>query len=254
MVRPKKNLGQHFLVNDIIAQRTAEAVNRNEYPILEIGPGKGKLTGFLLDIFPDNITVVEIDTESVAYLNEYIGALSGKIIEGDFLSLDLDQYFDKKVNIVGNFPYNISSQILFRMLEYRKKVPLLVGMFQKEVADRVVAPPGTKTYGILSVLIQAFYNTSYLFTIQPGSFFPPPKVKSSVIKLERNERENLDCDETLFFKVVKLAFNQRRKILRNSIKSVLPDNIAQNEIFNMRPEQLGHKDFEHICNLIERNS
>jgi 16S rRNA (adenine1518-N6/adenine1519-N6)-dimethyltransferase len=254
MVRPKKNLGQHFLVNDGIAQRTAEAVSKNGFPILEIGPGKGKLTGFLLNIFPDNVTVIEIDTESVAYLNENTKELVGRIIEGDFLNFDLDNYFGKKVNIVGNFPYNISSQILFRILTYRKKVPQLVGMFQKEVADRVVAPPGSKTYGILSVLIQAFYNTSYLFTIQPGSFFPPPKVKSAVIKLERNNRENLDCDEQLFFKVVKLAFNQRRKTLRNSIKSVLPETITQNEVFNLRPEQLGHKDFEHICILIERNS
>ncbi|PLX19692.1 MAG: 16S rRNA (adenine(1518)-N(6)/adenine(1519)-N(6))-dimethyltransferase [Salinivirgaceae bacterium] len=254
MVKPKKYLGQHFLVNDGIAQRTAEAVNANSHPILEIGPGKGKLTGFLLSIFSEDVTVVEIDKESVEYLNEHFPQLRDKIIDGDFLNLDLDKYFNDKVNIVGNFPYNISSQILFRMLEYRHKVPQLVGMFQKEVADRVVTNPGSKVYGILSVLIQAFYDTSYLFTIQPGSFFPPPKVKSAVIKLERNGREKLDCDEKLFFKVVKLAFNQRRKTLRNSIKTVLPENIAQNEIFNNRPEQLGHKDFEHICNLIERNS
>jgi 16S rRNA (adenine1518-N6/adenine1519-N6)-dimethyltransferase len=254
MVKPKKHLGQHFLVNDGIAQRTAEAVSFNDAPVLEIGPGKGKLTGFLLPIFPDKVTVVEIDKESVEYLNEHFSQLQGKIIDGDFLHLDLNQYFESKVNIVGNFPYNISSQILFRMLEYRYKIPQLVGMFQKEVADRVVAEPGSKIYGILSVLIQAFYETKYLFTIQPGSFFPPPKVKSAVIKLERNNRDKLDCDEKLFFKVVKLAFNQRRKTLRNSLKTILPESIVQDELFNNRPEQLGHKDFEHICILIERNS
>lgn len=254
MVRPKKNLGQHFLVNDGIALRTADAVTSNGYPILEIGPGKGKLTGFLLEKFPNEVLAVEIDTESVVYLNENVKELEGKIIEGDFLNVDLDKYFNGKVNIVGNFPYNISSQILFRMLEYRRKVLQLVGMFQKEVADRVVAEPGSKIYGILSVLVQAFYKTSYLFTIQPGSFFPPPKVKSAVIKLERNQRDNLDCDEKLFFKVVKMAFNQRRKTMRNSLKSILPESLLPDEIFNNRPEQMGHKDFEHICSLIERNS
>lgn len=254
MVRPKKNLGQHFLVNDGIALRTADAVTSNGYPILEIGPGKGKLTGFLLEKFPNEVLAVEIDNESVVYLNENVKELEGKIIEGDFLNVDLDKYFDGKVNIVGNFPYNISSQILFRMLEYRRKVLQLVGMFQKEVADRVVAEPGSKIYGILSVLVQAFYKTSYLFTIQPGSFFPPPKVKSAVIKLERNQRDNLDCDEKLFFKVVKMAFNQRRKTMRNSLKSILPESLLPDEIFNNRPEQMGHKDFEHICSLIERNS
>jgi 16S rRNA (adenine1518-N6/adenine1519-N6)-dimethyltransferase len=254
MVRPKKNLGQHFLVNDGIAERTAEAITSNGFPMLEIGPGKGKLTGFLMNRFPGGVQAVEIDSESVEYLNENVKELNGKIIEGDFLNLDLDRYFDGKVNIVGNFPYNISSQILFRMLEYRHKVPQLVGMFQKEVADRVVADPGSKIYGILSVLIQAFYDTSYLFTIQPGSFFPPPKVKSAVIKLERNQREKLECDEKLFFKVVKMAFNQRRKTMRNSLKSLLNENLVQHEMFSMRPEQLGYKDFEHICSLIERNS
>ncbi len=252
MVQPKKYLGQHFLVNDSIAQRTAEAVDVNGLPVLEIGPGEGKLTQFLLENFQSSLKVIEIDSESVDHLSVRFPELKNDIISGDFLKINFDDYFQDGFSVVGNFPYNISSQILFRVLEFRNRVPQLVGMFQKEVADRVVSPPGSKTYGILSVLVQAFYHVEYLFTIKPGSFFPPPKVKSAVIKLTRNSKENLSCDEKLFFQVVKMAFNQRRKVLRNSLKTVLPDTIKENEMFKLRPEQLRPEDFEHICNLIKQ--
>ncbi len=252
MVQPKKHLGQHFLVNDSIALRTAEAIDINEFPVLEVGPGEGKLTQFLLERFPGNLKVIEIDHESVEHLGNNFKQLENNIISGDFLKINLNDHFQEGFNVVGNFPYNISSQILFRVLEFRNRVPQVVGMFQKEVADRVVSPPGSKTYGILSVLVQAFYHVEYLFTIKPGSFFPPPKVKSAVIKLKRNNRESLNCNEDMFFQIVKMAFNQRRKVLRNSLKSVLPDTINENEMFKLRPEQLRPEDFEHICNLIEQ--
>ncbi|ALO14726.1 16S rRNA (adenine(1518)-N(6)/adenine(1519)-N(6))-dimethyltransferase RsmA [Salinivirga cyanobacteriivorans] len=251
MVRPKKTLGQHFLTNDSIAQRIAESVDMNGVPVLEIGPGKGKLTQFLLKRFPDLLKVIEVDDESVEYLAANFPDLHERVIAGDFLKTDFSTHFANRFDVVGNFPYNISSQILFKMLEHRDEIHQLVGMFQKEVADRVVAAPGSKTYGILSVLVQAFYKVEYLFTVQPGSFFPPPKVKSGVIRLKRNNRERLNCDEKVYFKVVKLAFNQRRKTLRNSLKSVINPEISGKEIFNMRPEQLRPEDFEHICNLLE---
>ncbi len=251
MVRPKKTLGQHFLTNDSIAQRIANAVEKNGVPVLEIGPGKGKLTQFLAERFPDLLKVIEVDNESVDYLKHHFPELDGKVIAGDFLRTDFSMHFANRFDVVGNFPYNISSQILFNVLEHREKIQQLVGMFQKEVADRVVAPEGSKTYGILSVLVQAFYDVEYLFTVQPGSFFPAPKVKSGVIRLKRNAREHLDCDEKVYFRVVKMAFNQRRKTLRNSLKQVIKPEISGKEIFNMRPEQLRPEDFEHICKLLE---
>ncbi|MDA3865237.1 MAG: 16S rRNA (adenine(1518)-N(6)/adenine(1519)-N(6))-dimethyltransferase RsmA [Salinivirgaceae bacterium] len=251
MVRPKKKLGQHFLIQDSIAERIANAVDDNGLLMLEIGPGEGKLTQFLLKRFTERLFVIEIDEESVEHLQQRFSELDGKVLFGDFLKTDLADRFDS-YNLVGNFPYNISSQILFRMLQYRQSIPQLVGMFQREVADRVVAPPGSKTYGILSVLVQAFYDVRYLFTVLPGSFFPPPKVKSGVIKLVRNNRNQLNCDEELFFKVVKQAFNQRRKTLRNSLRSLLSDEIIQDETFNARPEQLSPDDFEAICQMIEK--
>jgi len=251
MVQPKKKLGQHFLVHDSIAERIASAMENNHFPILEIGPGEGKLTQFILEKYKSQAFAVEIDEESIPHLHQRFPEMTDRIIFGDFLKLDLTEIFPDKFNIIGNFPYNISSQILFKVLEHRHCVPQVIGMFQKEVADRVIAPPGSKTYGILSVLIQAYYNTQYLFTVLPGSFYPPPKVKSGVIKLVRNDRENLNCDELMFFKVVKLAFNQRRKTLRNSLKSLLTSELGKEEIFNLRPEQLSPDDFERICLMIE---
>lgn len=253
MVQPKKNLGQHFLVHDSIAERVALAIDDNNHPVLEIGPGEGKLTQFILQRFNDNAYAIEIDDESIPHLQLRFPEMTERIIFGDFLKLQLNQIFNDKLNIVGNFPYNISTQILFKVLEHRQEVPQVVGMFQKEVADRVISPPGSKTYGILSVLIQAYYDTKYIFTVLPGSFYPPPKVKSGVIKLVRNHREQLNCDEQLFFKVVKQAFNQRRKTLRNSLKSFLNDDLKKDEIFNLRPEQLSPDDFENICQKIETN-
>lgn len=250
MVQPKKKLGQHFLTSDVIAQRIAESVDINDVPILEIGPGKGKLTRFLIERFGSLLKAIEVDDESVEYLAANFPELEGNVIAADFLKTDFSIHFANRFDVVGNFPYNISSQILFKVLEHRNQIQQVVGMFQKEVADRVVSGPGSKTYGILSVLVQAYYNVEYLFTVQPGSFFPPPKVKSGVIRLNRNDREKLDCDELLFFRTVKLAFNQRRKTLRNSLKSVLKPELVQNEIFNLRPEQLRPEDFEHICKLL----
>lgn len=251
MIKPKKQLGQHFLVNDSIAEKTANALENNDHPVLEIGPGKGRLTKILLEKYGTNLHVVEIDQESVTYLTENYPDLAKRIIADDFLETDLHSYFAGSVNIIGNFPYNISSQILFRVLACRNIIPQLVGMFQKEVAERVVAAPGSKTYGILSVLVQAYYDVKYLFTIQPGSFFPPPQVKSAVIQLTRNPREALNCNEKMFFRVVKMAFNQRRKTLRNSLKPLLQTVDKEKNIFNLRPEQLKPEDFEHICNLID---
>lgn len=251
MVQPKKQLGQHFLIHDSIAERIASAIDNTHYPVLEIGPGEGRLTQFLLEKYNTQVFAVEIDEESIPHLQERFPEMSERVIYGDFLKINLIELFPQKFNIIGNFPYNISSQILFRALEHRQQVPQLVGMFQKEVADRVIAPPGTKTYGILSVLVQAFYHTKYLFTVMPGSFYPPPKVKSGVIKLVRNDREKLECNEQLFFKVVKQAFNQRRKTLRNSLKTLLNEDLKKEEIFNLRPEQLSADDFESICQKIE---
>jgi 16S rRNA (adenine1518-N6/adenine1519-N6)-dimethyltransferase len=252
MVRAKKHLGQHFLKDQSIAERISESLSGNGYSkVLEIGPGTGVLTQFLLKR-SEELTVIELDTESVAYLKEHYPELKGNIIEGDFLRLPVDQLFQEPFAIIGNFPYNISSQIVFKMLEYKEHIPELAGMFQKEVAERIVAGPGSKIYGILSVLTAAFYHGEYLFTVEPEVFNPPPKVKSGVIKLVRKENIDLDCDEKLFFRVVKMAFNQRRKTLRNSLKSLnfaRPEDIE--ELLPKRPEQIGWQDFVRITKSIE---
>lgn len=213
-VQPKKNLGQHFLKDEAIAKRIADSLSGDGYSsVLEIGPGMGILTAFLLSRkFPD-FRVVEIDNESVHYLHQNFPELKN-ILTGDFLSMELDSYFPEKMAIIGNFPYNISTQILFKVLKHRDKVVEIAGMLQKEVAERICAGPGSKTYGIMSVLLQAFYKTEYLFTVSEHVFAPPPKVKSGVIRLIRNDVINLGCDEVLFFRVVKACFNQRRKTLR----------------------------------------
>ena len=253
-VRPKKFLGQHFLVNLDIAQRIADTVDvYPDTPLLEVGPGMGVLTQFLLKK-ERPLKVVELDFESVAYLEKNYPELNGQIIEADFLDLDLTAIFNHRpFTLTGNYPYNISSQIFFKMLEHKELIPCCTGMIQKEVAERIVAKPGSKTYGILSVFIQAWYDAEYLFTVNPGVFNPPPKVKSAVIRLMRNQTKQLNCNEKLFKNVVKTTFNQRRKTLRNSIKPLLgkENPIAAHEIFNKRPEQLSVEEFVDLTQMIE---
>ena len=252
-VRAKKSLGQHFLKDEGIARRIADSLELSERtPVLEIGPGMGVLTKYLINNPNADFTVVEIDKESVTYLNEHYPEL--RVIDGDFLKMRLDQVYPDGLCVIGNFPYNISSQIFFKVLEYRDLVPQVVGMIQKEVAERLAEPPGSRTYGILSVLLQAYYDIEYLFTVDENVFAPPPKVKSAVIRLKRNSRKSLDCDEKLFFTVVKTAFNQRRKQLRNSLKPLLPkkDDEAEPKILDYRPEQLGVEDFVELTNYVAR--
>lgn len=252
-VKAKKHLGQHFLNDENIASKIADTLSFKNYKqVLEIGPGMGILTKYLLK--KDTITyVIEIDTESVAYLKSNYLNLSNRIIEKDFLKYDLKDIFqDKPFAIIGNFPYNISSQILFKTLEMRHQIPEFSGMFQKEVAMRICSKEGNKVYGILSVLTQAFYEAEYLFTVPPSVFNPPPKVDSGVLLLKRKENYNLPCDEKLFFKVVKTSFQQRRKTLRNSLKTLnLSDNLKANVIFDKRPEQLSVRGFIELTSLIE---
>jgi 16S rRNA (adenine1518-N6/adenine1519-N6)-dimethyltransferase len=253
LVRPKKFLGQHFLHDQNIAERIVESVAvEGSIKLLEIGPGTGVLTKFLIKKENVDLKVIEIDWDSVAYLKQHYPTL--KIIEGDFLEQDLPSLFGEKFSIVGNFPYNISSQIFFKVLEHRDQVSQVVCMLQKEVADRIAEPPGSKTYGILSVLLQAFYDIKYLFKVPPGVFTPPPKVMSAVIRLERNNREALACDEALFFKVVKQGFNNRRKTLRNALKNLnLAAEFSALPIFNQRAEQLTVDDFVYITQLMEKS-
>lgn len=250
-VRPKKYLGQHFLCDDYIAERIVHSLQTPNNDILEIGPGMGVLTKFLIQREDIRLNVVEIDSESVEYLKQCYSELDGKIIAADFLTLDLATMYSAPISIIGNFPYNISSQILFKILENKDLVTETVGMFQKEVAERVASEPGNKQYGILSVLLQAYFDIEYLFTVNENSFNPPPKVKSAVIRLTRNSGKKLSCDERLFKQVVKTAFNQRRKTLRNSLKSFsFADGFTGNVIFTKRPEQLSVADFEMICHKI----
>jgi len=255
-VKAKKYLGQHFLKDETIAEKIADSLSFSGYKhVLEIGPGMGVLTKYLLK---KNITThaIEIDSESVDYLkNEYLN-LADRIIEQDFLKYDLTQVFnEEQFAIIGNFPYNISTQIVFKTLEMRGQIPEFSGMFQKEVAQRICSKEGSKVYGILSVLVQAFYDAEYLFTVPPTVFSPPPKIDSGVLKLTRKENYTLSCDEKLFFKVVKQAFQQRRKTLRNSLKTFnLSDNLKANSIFGKRPEQLNVNSFIELTQLIENDS
>jgi len=245
-VTPKKSLGQHFLNDETVAERIVQTISTENPHILEIGPGMGILTQFLLQKNDIDFKVVEIDTESVDYLQKKYPSL--QIISGDFLKLNLSDYYDDKLTIIGNFPYNISSQILFKVLENKDKVVELVGMFQKEVAERVASKPCKKMYGILSVLLQAYYDIEYLFTVDEHLFTPPPQVKSGIIRMVRNPDKKLHCDEALFKNVVKTAFNQRRKTLRNSLKSFsFTEEYKTDPIFTMRPEQLSVVQFEEIC-------
>ena len=251
-VKAKKHLGQHFLKDESIAQKIADTLNLEGYDeVLEIGPGMGVLTKYLLDK-PVNTYVIEIDTESVVYLDENFPKLKGRIISKDFLKYNINEVFDgKQFAIIGNFPYNISTQIVFKALEYRHQIPEFAGMFQKEVAERICEKKGSKAYGILSVLTQAFYEAEYLFTVDENVFIPPPKVKSGVLRLRRKENYTLPCSEKLFFSVVKTAFQQRRKTLRNSLKTLkLSDNLREDAIFDLRPEQLSVEQFVSITQKI----
>jgi len=248
-VHAKKFLGQHFLKDLSVAQRIAETVTAG--PTIEIGPGMGVLTRFLLQNNRIQLTAIEIDRESVAYLKEWYPEL--RLIEGDFLKLDLNSiYPEGEFNVIGNYPYNISSQIFFKVLEYKDRIPVCSGMIQKEVAERLASPPGKKAYGILSVLLQAWYDIEYLFTVDEHVFNPPPKVKSAVIRLTRNKRRRLECDETLFITVVKTAFNQRRKQMRNSLQQLVGKGnpVLEENIFTLRPEQLTVEQFIELTNLI----
>lgn len=245
-VYPKKSLGQHFLNDNSVAENIVNQLTSQNIYILEIGPGMGVLTDFILKKENIDFRVVEIDTESVAFLQKKYPKLN--IISGDFLRLDLTKLYSNNVSIIGNFPYNISTQILFKVLENKDLVTEVVGMFQKEVAERVASKPGKKVYGILSVLLQAFFDIEYLFTVNEDLFFPSPKVKSGVIKMTRNFDKKLNCDEVLFKNVVKTAFNQRRKTLRNSLKSFeFDEKFKENALFSLRPEQLSVAQFEEIC-------
>ncbi len=252
-VKAKKNLGQHFLKDKEIAREVAATLDVvPQLPVLEVGPGTGMLTQFLLEKERD-LTVVEIDHESVDYLNEHYPQLRGKILQQDFLRMDFTTYFDSSFCVTGNYPYNISSQIFFKVLDNKERIPCCTGMIQKEVAERLVATPGNKTYGILSVLLQAWYDIEYLFTVDEHAFIPPPKVKSAVVRLTRNQRRRLACNEKLFKTVVKTGFNQRRKMLRNSIKSLLSDEspLPDDPLLTKRPEQLSIEQFEELTNLLE---
>ena len=254
LVKPKKFLGQHFLKDLSIAKDIADTVDECPgLPILEVGPGMGVLTQFLMEKGRE-VQVVELDFESVAYLRENFPALEGNIIEDDFLKLKLEKLFDGRPFVLtGNYPYNISSQIFFKMLDYKDLIPCCTGMIQKEVAERIAARPGSKTYGILSILIQAWYKVEYLFTVHEHVFNPPPKVKSAVIRMTRNETKELGCNERLFKLIVKTTFNQRRKTLRNSISSILEKGnpLSNDPVFNKRPEQLSVQEFIELTNRVE---
>jgi 16S rRNA (adenine1518-N6/adenine1519-N6)-dimethyltransferase len=250
-VRPKKALGQHFLKDQNIARKIVTGLKAEGIEnVIEIGPGMGVLTKFLLERTEFNLIPVEVDGESVTYLNAEYPTLQGKIIEGDFLELDLSKLSPGHIAVIGNFPYNISSQIFFKVLEFRSQVDEVVCMIQKEVAQRIASPPGSKEYGILSVLLQAFYKIEYLFTVHENVFVPPPKVKSGVIRLSRNKTSKLDCDEQLFFKVVKAGFNQRRKVLSNSLKSLTPMTEKSHPLLTKRPEQLSVSEFVELTQLV----
>ena len=251
VVKAKKNLGQHFLTDTNIARDIVGSLSSNCSNVLEIGPGMGVLTQFLFESKQLNTVAIDLDRESIDYLKNKYPGFKNQFIYGDFLKTDIGIIFNNEpFSIIGNFPYNISSQILFKLIDHREQIPELVGMFQKEVAERVAAPPGSKTYGILSVLLQAYYNIEYLFTVHEHVFNPPPKVKSGVIRLVRNEVTELGCDEGLFKKVSKTGFNQRRKMLRNSVKSLIQIDDFTHPFMTMRPEQLSVADFVELTNAI----
>lgn len=251
-VTAKKHLGQHFLTDLSIARNIAQSLPNIAPQVLEVGPGMGVLTNFLLERNDLDIKVIEIDGESVIYLNEHLAALNGRIVQGDFLKLNPDEVFQGCFSVIGNFPYNISSQIFFRILEYKDRVPAVVCMLQKEVAERLASSPGNKAYGILSVLLQAYYDIEYLFTVHEHVFSPPPKVKSAVIRLTRNKVQDLGCSPALFKTIVKATFNQRRKTIWNSIRAVQFNHeaVRSHELMTKRPEQLSVSEFVDLTNLV----
>lgn len=252
-VKPKKRLGQHFLTDQRIAQKIAGALTGwKEYrQVLEIGPGMGVLTRYLQEDKRIELHAVELDEESVDYLNHHFPLLHGRVYHQDFLKKDLGTLFKEPFGLIGNFPYNISSQIFFKVLEYRQQIPEVVGMIQKEVAQRIATGPGSKTYGILSVLLQAYYEVEYLFTVPPGVFNPPPKVHSAVVRLRRNETLALDCDEKWFFRIVKQGFQNRRKTLRNALKAInLSEEVKALPLLDKRAEQLSVADFVFLTQKI----
>lgn len=251
-VRAKKHLGQHFLKDLSIARSITDELSGEGYSnIVEVGPGMGVLTQYLLT--KDFIThVIELDRESVSYLQAEYPQLSQRIYSADFLKLNLKTITDQSFALIGNFPYNISSQILFKALDYKNQIPEIVGMFQKEVAERVASSPGNKKYGIISVLLQAYYNIEYLFTVDEDVFDPPPKVKSGVIRLRRNDKKKLECNENFFKQVVRQAFSQRRKTLRNALKPIISKSVFNDPILELRAERLSVKDFVYLTNQLER--
>jgi 16S rRNA (adenine1518-N6/adenine1519-N6)-dimethyltransferase len=259
LVRPKKKLGQHFLTDLTIAKRIADTVDScPDIPVLEVGPGMGVMTQYLVEK-PRPFKVVEIDRESVAFLNEHFPRLRENILGEDFLRMDLQKVFEgQQFVLTGNYPYDISSQIFFKMLDNRDLIPCCTGMIQHEVALRMASKPGTKAYGILSVLIQAWYDVEYLFTVEPSVFNPPPKVQSAVIRMTRNKVTHLDCDEQLFKRVVKTVFNQRRKMLRVSLRQIFDsqhpasESFFQQEVMTRRPEQLSIQEFVELTNKVEK--
>lgn len=253
-VRAKKALGQHFLTDLSIARAIVDAlsVDKEVPDVLEIGPGMGVLTQYLITREDLNPKMIEIDTESVEYLLTHFSGMQGKLIEGDFLKLDVHRFFGDRYRVIGNFPYNISSQIFFKILDDKDRIPEVVCMIQKEVADRIAEKPGSKVYGILSVLLQAWYDIEYVLSVGPGAFAPPPKVKSAVIRLRMNGRTSLGCDEKLFKAVVKTAFNQRRKTLRNALKPLLREGMDTTDpVFDLRAERLGVEDFVRLTKMFE---
>jgi len=255
-LRPKKSYGQNFLINESVSQRIVESILslRQGDNILEVGPGKGALTKYLVKEPSINFKAVEADWDMVHHLQQHLHMSEEQLIQKDFLKLPLEQVFDQtSYNVVGNFPYNISSQILFKVEKYKDLVPVVIGMFQKEVAERIAAGPGSKTYGVISVLLQARYDAKILFKVSPGSFFPAPKVTSAILYLKRKENYTLDCSEALFRTVVKSSFNQRRKMIRNTLKPLIKDEaIFSHELMEQRPEQLSLDQFIHLTNIIDR--
>ncbi len=255
-VRAKKALGQHFLTDQGVARSIVAALGADSpaRDVLEIGPGMGVLTQYLIRREDLDLKLIEIDSESVAYLLTHLPGMEGRLMEGDYLRLDMSRIFPGPYRVIGNFPYNISSQIFFKILEDKDRVPEVVCMIQKEVADRIAEKPGSKVYGILSVLLQAWYDIEYVMSVGSGAFAPPPKVQSAVIRLRRNARTALGCDERLFKQVVKTAFNQRRKTLRNALKPLLPEGADTSDpIFDLRAERLGVDDFVRLTRLLPRD-
>lgn len=252
-VRAKKFLGQHFLIDEGIAHEIVEALQLPDgvADVLEIGPGMGVLTKYLLENTSYTTYAIELDRDSIPYLNLHFPKLKDRLIEGDFLQMNLDDLFENKFAIIGNFPYNISTQILFRILEFKNKVPMMVGMFQKEVAERIASPPGNRDYGILSVLLQPWFDIEYLFTVDQDKFNPPPRVKSAILRITRNERMQLRVDQSWFTTVVKTGFNQRRKTLRNALRPILPPDFTHLPYLDLRAEALCWQMFEELAVLLK---